>query len=179
MIGVKLWLSNRSNKKTDMYHKRGKGRIKIFLASIYQPVYHDDQKWFNEELENLYNAIPWNAELLAGQYVISNIGVRSKMFLDLIGRNSINNRNSKGKDLLFLLIIIKFRVLLTYFRHENHTTWRYFNSTISPNNLDNFICSRPFFCRVKDCKWVNIGMRSDHTAILTSFKLTAIKFKVN
>ena len=45
--------------------------------------------------------------------------------------------------------------------------------------MDNFICSQPFFSRVKDCIVVNIGMRSDHTAILTSFKLTVIKFKVN
>ena len=45
--------------------------------------------------------------------------------------------------------------------------------------LDNFICYRSFFRRVKYCKVVNIGMCSDHTAILTSFKTTEIKFKVN
>ena len=97
------------------------------------------------------------------------------MFRDVIGPNGIDNRNAKVKDLLFLLNSIKFRVLLTYFRHDNYTTWRSFNSTM----LDNFICSRPFFRRVKDCKVFNIGMRSDHTAILTSFKITVIKFKVN
>ena len=70
-------------------------------------------------------------------------------------------------------------MLLTYFRHKNYTTWQSFNSTRSPHMLDNFICSRPFFRQVKDCKVVNIGMRSDHTEILTSFKLTAIKFKAN
>ena len=45
--------------------------------------------------------------------------------------------------------------------------------------LDNFICYRPFFCRVKDCKVVNKGMRSNHTAILTIFKILVIKLKLN
>ena len=97
----------------------------------------------------------------------------------MIGTYGINNRNAKGKDLLFLLISIKFRVLLTYYRHENYTTWQSFNCTRSPHMLDKFICSQPFFRRVKDCKVVNIGMRSGITAFLTSFKLTEIKFKVN
>ena len=100
------------------------------------------------------------------------------MFRDVIGPNGIDNRNARGKDLLFLINIIKFRVLLTYFRHNNYTTYRSFNYTRYPNTLDNFICSRPLFRQVKYCKVVNIGMRSDHTSILTSFKITAIKFKV-
>ena len=179
MIGVTLCFPNRSNKNADTYHKRDKGRINIFLALVYHPVDHEGRKRFNEELPSLYNAIPRNAELLAGQYVNCNIGVWSKMFCDVIGPNGINNRNAKGKDLLFLLNSIKFRVLITYFRHDNYTTWRSFNSTRYPHMLDNFICYRQFFRRVKDCRLVNIGMRSDHRVILTSFKLTAIKFKVN
>ena len=100
------------------------------------------------------------------------------MFWDVIGLNGIDNRNAKVKYLLFLLNSIKFIVLLTYFRHRNYTTRRYFKSTISPHMIDNFICSLPFLCRVKDCKVVNIGIQSDHTAIITTFKITAIKFKV-
>ena len=91
----------------------------------------------------------------------------------------MNNRNANGKDLLFLLNSIEFRLLLTYFRHESYTTWSSCNSTRFPHILDNFICSQPLFYQVKYCKLVNIGMHIDHTVILTSFKLTAIKFKVN
>ena len=69
MIGVTLCFPNRSKKKADTYHKRGKGRIKIFLYLIYHPVDHEDRKRFNEELESFYNAIPWNAKLLSGQDV--------------------------------------------------------------------------------------------------------------
>ena len=97
MIGVTLCFPNRSNNKLDRYHKRGRGKIKIFLSSIYHPVEHDFQKRFNKELESFYNAIPNNAELLAGQDVNSNIGVRSKMFRDVTGPKVIDNYNAKGK----------------------------------------------------------------------------------
>ena len=139
----------------------------------------DNQKRFNEGLVSLYNAIPRNAELLVVQYVNSNIGVQYKMFRDVIGPKRIDNCNAKGKDLLFIINIIEFIGLITYFRHNNYTTWRSFNYAISPHMLDKFICYRPFFRKAKDCKVVNIVMRSDHTAILTSFKITAIRFKVN
>ena len=149
-IGVTLCFFNRSNKKAGSYHKRGREMINIFLAYIYHPVEHDDQKRFNKELSGFYNAIPWNAELLSVQDVDYNIGIRSNVFRDVIGTNGIYNRNAKGKDLLFLLNSIKLRVLLIYFRHDNYTIWRYFKSTRSPHILDNFICYRPFFRRVKD-----------------------------
>ena len=153
--------------------------IKIFLDSIYNPVEHDDHKRFNKELARFYNAIPRNSELLSSQDVNSNIGVRSKIFCDVIGPNRIDNINGKVKYLLFLLNIIKLRVLLTYFRHKKYTTWMSFNSTRSPHMIDNFIFSQKFFCRVKDCRVVNIGIHNDHTAILTSFKITSIKSNMN
>ena len=45
--------------------------------------------------------------------------------------------------------------------------------------IDNFICSQTLFRWVKGYELVNIGMRRDHKEILTIFKLTSIKFKVN
>ena len=50
--------------------------------------------------------------------------------------------------------------------------------TRSPHMLDKFNCSRPLLPLVKDFKAFNIGMCSDHIFILTTFKITAIKFKV-
>ena len=61
MIGATLCFSNRSSKKADTYNKRFKGRIKIFLDSIYHPVDLEDQKRFNEELASFYNSISHNA----------------------------------------------------------------------------------------------------------------------
>ena len=139
MIGVSLCFPNRSNKPLDKYHKRGKGKIQVFMASIYHTVEHDDQKRFNKELASFYNAISSNAKILAGQDATSNISVWSNIFRDGIGPNGIDNHNYKGKDLLFIINSIKFRVLLTYFRHMNDTTWRSFKSTRSPHMLHNFI----------------------------------------
>ena len=150
MIGVTLCFPNSSNKRADTFQKRGKGSIKIFLTSIYHPVDHNEHKRFNEELASFYNSIPQNAELLSGQDVNCNISIWSKMFQDVIGLCGTNNRNAIGKDLLFLLNSIKFRVLLTYYRHKNYTTRRSFKSTRSPHMLDNFICARQLFRRVKD-----------------------------
>ena len=106
IIGFTLCFPNRSNKREDTFHKRGNGRIKIFLALIYHPVDHEDQKWFNEELASFYSSIPQNAKLLSGQYVNCNIGIRSKMFRYVRGPYGINNRNAKVKDLLFYLIVL-------------------------------------------------------------------------
>ena len=116
MIGVTLCFSNLSNKRADTFHKRVKGKNKIFLALIYHPVDQEYQKRFNKDLASFYNSIPRNAKLLSGQDVNCNIGIRSKMFRDVIGSYGINNRNAKGKDPLFLLKSIKFRVLLIYYR---------------------------------------------------------------
>ena len=178
MIGVTLCFPNRLSKSSDKYYKRGRGKVKIFLALIYHHVEHDNQELFNKELASFYNAIPGNSKLLASQATNSNICVRSKMFYGEIKTNEIDNRNAKVIQLLFLLNSIKLRLLLTYFRHSNYTTWRSFKFTIYSQMLDNFICSRPFFFRVKDRKVVNIGMRSDPTAIIATFKIPAIKLKV-
>ena len=47
-ISVTLYFSKHSKNKSDTHHKRGKGRINIFLALIYPLVEHDDHKQFNE-----------------------------------------------------------------------------------------------------------------------------------
>ena len=80
MIVVTLCFLNRSNKIADTFHKSGKGGISIFLAPTYHPVDHEGQERFDEEMASFYNSIPQNAELLSGQDVNYNIGIRSKMF---------------------------------------------------------------------------------------------------
>ena len=99
-------------------------------------VYHNKQKRFNEELASFYNTIPRNIKLLSVHDVKTNICVQSSMFSDVIGLHGLDNSNVKGKYLLFLLKSIKFRVLQTYFKHSNYTTWRSFNCTRSPHMLD-------------------------------------------
>ena len=45
--------------------------------------------------------------------------------------------------------------------------------------LDNFICCDNLFKRISDCKFTQSGVRSNHTAIVTKFRLTFIKFHNN
>ena len=42
--------------------------------------------------------------------------------------------------------------------------------------LENFICCDQLFKRISNCKVKKFGVRSDHTAIITKFRLTLIKF---
>ena len=42
--------------------------------------------------------------------------------------------------------------------------------------LDNFVCCDNLFKRISEYKVNRSGVRSDHTAIVTKFRLTSIKF---
>ena len=97
-----------------------------------------------------------------------------RMFQDVLQQQVPDYHNIKGKDLTFLLKIKCFRLLLTYFKHMNYTTWRSFNYTRYPHMSENFICSQTLFRQVKDFKVVNIEIHSDHTDILTTFNTTLI-----
>ena len=44
IIGVVLWFTNQSNQKLDMYHRKSRWQIKIFLSSIYHTVEHDKKR---------------------------------------------------------------------------------------------------------------------------------------
>ena len=129
-------------------------------------------------MDTFYANAPRKSEILAGQDINANVGISSLMFNDVLGPNRIINRNAKGKDLLFLIKARKLKVLLSYFTHKCYTTWKSFTVGNSPHMLDNFICSESFFKRVRECKVNNIGVRSDHLAVIVSLRTTAIKFKV-
>ena len=129
-------------------------------------------------MDTFYTNAPRNSKIIAGQDINANIGISSPIFNDVLGPNVIRNRNAKGKDLMFLIKAQKLKVLLSYFTHNCYTTWKSFAVVYSPHILDNFICSESFLKRVRDCKVSNIGVRSDHSTVIVSFKITAIKLKV-
>ena len=129
-------------------------------------------------MDTFYTNAPRNSEIIAGQDINANVGISSPMFNGVLGPNGIRNRNEKRKDLLFLIKAQKLKVLLSYFTHNCYTTWKSFAIENSPHMLDNFICSETFLKRVHNCKVSNIGVRSDHSAVIVSFRITAIKFKV-
>ena len=108
MIGVTILFTKRPNTISDTYHKKGRGRIKIYLSSIYYSVEHEEKKRFNEEPASFYNAIPRKSELLSDQNINTNFDVRSNMLSDVLGQQGIDNCNAKVRDLQFLLKNNKF-----------------------------------------------------------------------
>ena len=136
------------------------------------------QKLFNDELDKFYANAPRNSEILAGQDINANVGISSPMFNGVLGENGIINRNAKVKNLLFLVKAQKLKVLPSYFTHKCYTTWKSFAVGNSPHMLENFICSESFFKLVRYCKVSNIGVRSDHLAVIFCFKITEIKLEV-
>ena len=104
------------------------------------------------------------------------VGIRTRSFSDTLGPHGIDNRNLKGKELLYLYKTNNLKLLLSFFKHTNYITYRSFSEEKSPHMLDNFITCSSFFKRTKDCKVIKFGVRSDHAAIKIQFRLTAMKF---
>ena len=139
MIGVIIFFPCRSNWPKETHSRETNKSIKIFICSIYHLVEHDEQKLFNDELDAFYANTPRNSEILAGQDINANVGISLPMFNEVLGPKGIRNRNSKEKDLLLLIKAWKLKVLLSYFAHNCHTTWKSFAVGNSPQMLDNFI----------------------------------------
>ena len=53
--------------------------MKLFLASVYDPVDDTEHKGFNDTLNSLINSIPEYAEFIGGNDVNANLGLRLKM----------------------------------------------------------------------------------------------------
>ena len=79
-----------------------------------------------------------------------NVGITSKRFSNTLGPQGINNRNIKGRELLYLYKTNNLKNLLSYFKHNNYITYRSFNDKKSAHMLDNFICCDQLFKRISD-----------------------------
>ena len=92
-IGITLRFPKKSNRSTYTYHRKEKGKIKIFLCSIYHPHEIDKYKELINELHQLITNRPSNLEILMGSYINWNVGVTSKRFSDTLGPHGIDNIN--------------------------------------------------------------------------------------
>ena len=111
-----------------------------------------------------------------GADINCNVGVTSKQFSDTLGPHGIDNRNIKGRELLYLYKTNNLNFLSSYFNHNNYITCRLLNGKKSAHLLEKFVCCDQLFKRISDWKVTKIGVISDHTAIATKFRLTPIKF---
>ena len=94
-----------------------------------------------------------------------------------MGPHGIDNMNIKGRELLYLYKTNNLKNLFSYFKQNNYITYRLFNDKKLAHMLDNFAWCNQLFKRISDCKVTKLGLGSDHTAIVTTFRLTYIKFK--
>ena len=97
------------------------------MSSIYHPFDLDDKISSNDELSLFYELIITNTEMISGQDMNANIGIRLPIYLDAIGPHGILNYNINGKHLLNLLKSIKMIVANSWFPQKNYTTWRSFS----------------------------------------------------
>ena len=164
------------NRPTDTFKRKAKGSIKIFLCSIYHPYEFDKQREFYDELNHFITTRTRNSDIFMWAEVNCNVGKISKRFKDILGPHGLDNWNLKGRDILYLYKSNNFKILLSFFAHTNYIIYRSFNDSKTPHMLDNFISCGNFFKRIRDCKVNRLGVRSNHDAIMTPFRLTSIKF---
>ena len=119
----------------------------------------DWQKIQTEKTENsILTTRPRNSEILMGADANFNVSKTSKRFKDILGPLGLDNRNLKGRELLYLYKSNNFKILLSFFAHTNYITYRSFNELKTPHMLDNFISCGKFFKRISDCKVNRLGV---------------------
>ena len=153
--------------------------INLFLSSVYHPVDEKDQLFFNNYLSSIYDSVPPNYVLMSGQDMNANIGVsKRKTDCKNIGTFGFDNRNKKGVEAVNLLRMNNFSAPLTFFDHKNLVTWRSFDGKNTPFQLDHWITNK--MGHIKDCKVVNFGVPSDHSAVKIVLKFkTPIHNKIS
>ena len=78
-LGLKLQFP-----RFDQFDQRLRGELKLFIASIYHPVYVNEHKEFNDILSMLVNSVPKSLNFISGRDVNANLGIRKKIYKSTI-----------------------------------------------------------------------------------------------
>ena len=97
MIDVTLSSPNVSNRPTNTFKRKAKGSIKLFLCLIYHTYEFNEQREFYDELDHFITTRPRNSEVLMGENMNCNVGIRSKRFKDILGPHGLANWNFRRK----------------------------------------------------------------------------------
>ena len=170
-LGVTLQFPNFNS-----FNKKIKGDLKVTLASVYNPHVEKQYQGFNNYLTSLVTQIPSNAEIIFGQDINANVGIRSEndKWEEVIGPNGFDNRNQKGEWALQWLASNNMKVANSFFTHSSYLTHRSHLPPKAPQMLDVFSVSSSSFKRVRNCKTYK-GISSDHEAVELHLSLTQIK----
>ena len=100
-------------------------------------------------------------QLIGGHDVNEDLGVRKIMHKKVIRIDGIKNCNKKGRNLLGLFGANNLRLVNSFFKKRNYTTWRSFNKSRQPHMLDVITCSTSCFKYVNYCGATPNGVQSD------------------
>jgi hypothetical protein len=177
-LGISLNFPTISN-----YGKAIKRTTKVYIASIYHPWEEETYDAFNDYAIELLAECPDNSIKIIGHDLNASVGIktpRDNGTLDeVLGTFSLNNRNEKGLSALSFLQQMSLKVMTTFFSNKSYVTHTSnFNRDDEPIKLtlDSISVSKSGSNRVHNCKVWNLGVESDHSAILMKFSLTSIKF---
>ena len=177
-IGISLLFPSKTPQGNTLESKP----TKLFIASIYHPWEPDDYDDFNSTASTLLSRVPDNSIKIIGHDLNASVGVRKpddpECISQVIGPYGLDNRNEKGSQAISFLLQMDLRVMSTYFEHKYYTTHlSKFTTPHTPLTLDSISVSSNGMKRVRDCKVCELGIPSDHSAILLKFCLTSIKYK--
>ena len=90
-----------------------------------------------------------------------------------VGKFGLNNRNSKGVEAVNPLRTYNLYAPMTFFKHKHVVTWKIFDGSNTPSQLDQWIISH--LNNIRDYKVIKYGVPSDHSAILIKVKFKILK----
>jgi exonuclease III len=172
-IGIKVFLPN-LNRKGSIDRKNPK---KVVIASVYHP-WNEDYEEFNNQLDSaLANDVPHGYEIIIGGDINAQIGVCDCDELnDVLGPFGIETRNEKGRDVIQTYQCNNLRFMNACFEHKNnYFTHESNNRERTRSVIDIIAVSRSLAHLVTDCKVVDNGIHSDHSAISMTWNLQSNK----
>ena len=72
----------------------------------------------------LLNSVPKSSNFIGGHDVNANLGVRKKLYKEVIGPFGIDNRKMKYRRLLRVLSQNRLRLANSYFNKPSFVTWK-------------------------------------------------------
>ena len=90
-----------------------------------------------------------------------------------MGSYGLNNSNKKIVETINMMKMHHCNVPMILLQHRNNITWRSFNETRSPFQIDQWITKT--LDLILECKVINYWISSDYSAIIILLKFQTIK----
>ena len=152
---------------------------KLFITSVYHP-YDDTHFAFNSELDEVLSRMADDRDIVMGGDMNAQVGRRRDSdpdsYSNVLGPFGLEAQNDKGRDLLQVYLSNKLCIMNTFYEASSHVTHISCNKEKTECMLDMTSVSKGIFSRVSDCRKVDDGIRSDHSAICLKLMTCSIEF---